>query len=48
MLLNNVKPQIAFTFTKVGTYFQIKDNTEMKHNQYWILATFAKMYLNAK
>ena len=34
MLLNNVKPQIAFTFTKVGTYFQIKDKTEMKHNQY--------------
>ena len=32
MLPNNVKPQIAFTGRKVGTFFQIKDKTEMKHN----------------
>ena len=32
MLPNNVKPRIAFTGRKVGTSFQIKDNTEMKHN----------------
>ena len=32
ILPNNVKPQIAFTGRKVGTSFQIKDKTEMKHN----------------
>ena len=32
MLPNNVKPRIAFTGTKVGTSYQIKDKTEMKHN----------------
>ena len=32
MLPNNVKPPIAFTGRKVGTSFQIKDKTEMKHN----------------
>ena len=32
ILLNNVKPRIAFTGRKVGTSFQIKDKTEMKHN----------------
>ena len=31
-LPHNVKPQIAFTGRKVGTSFQIKDKTEMKHN----------------
>ena len=34
ILLNNVKPRIAFTGRKVGTSFQIKDKTEMKHNHY--------------
>ena len=29
---NNVKPRIAFTRTKVGTSFQIKDKIQMKHN----------------
>ena len=33
MLLNNVKPLIAFVGRKVGTSFQIKDKTEMKHNR---------------
>ena len=32
VLPNNVKPRIAFTGRKVGTSFQIKDKTEMKHN----------------
>ena len=32
ILLNNVKPRIAFTGRKVGTSFQIKDKTEIKHN----------------
>ena len=32
MLANNVKRRIAFTGRKVGTSFQIKDKTEMKHN----------------
>ena len=32
ILPNNVKPRIAFTGRKVGTSFQIKDKTEMKHN----------------
>ena len=32
MLPNNVKARIAFTGTKVGTSYQIKDKTEMKHN----------------
>ena len=32
MLPNNVKPRIEFTGRKVGTSFQIKDKTEMKHN----------------
>ena len=32
VLPNNVQPQIAFTGRKVGTSFQIKDKTEMKHN----------------
>ena len=34
VLPNNVQPQIAFTGRKVGTSFQIKDKTEMKHNHY--------------
>ena len=33
MLPNNVNPWIAFTGRKVSTSFQIKDKTEMKHNQ---------------
>ena len=32
ILPNNVKPRIAFTVRKVGTSFEIKDKTEMKHN----------------
>ena len=32
ILPNNVKARIAFTVRKVGTSFQIKDKTEMKHN----------------
>ena len=32
VLPNNVKPRIAFTVRKVGTSFEIKDKTEMKHN----------------
>ena len=32
ILPNNLKPRIAFTGRKVGTSFQIKDKTEMKHN----------------
>ena len=32
ILPNNVKPRTAFTGRKVGTSFQIKDKTEMKHN----------------
>ena len=32
MLLNNVKPPKAFAGRKVGTSFQIKDKTKMKHN----------------
>ena len=32
MLPNNVKPRIEFTGRMVGTSFQIKDKTEMKHN----------------
>ena len=34
ILPNNVKPRTAFTGRKVGTSFQIKDKTEMKHNHY--------------
>ena len=32
ILPNNVKARIAFTVRKVGTSFEIKDKTEMKHN----------------
>ena len=32
MLLNNAKPPKAFAGRKVGTSFQIKDKTKMKHN----------------
>ena len=32
MLHNNIKLQTASTVRKVGTSFQVKDKTEMKHN----------------
>ena len=32
MFSHNVKSKIAFTGRKLGTSFQIKDKTEMKHN----------------
>ena len=32
LLPDNIKPKIAFTGTKLGSSFQVKDKTELKHN----------------